>query len=356
MKLLIFENKGIDNLASGLLALSDYNSILILSCEQNNDKKEDLDSLLKKVKANVCGGIFPGLIANNKSLDFGYILLGTNENLIVDTYDNGETKFINRDGMKTAFMFIDGLAPRSEEMLEEVFDFYGYGLGYVGGGAGRLSFEKKYCIFTNEGMRENCTQIAFSSSSSGIGVSHGFKPIGPSLRVTSSSKNVIKTLNYKPAFDVYQEVLKEYSGIMVTKENFLNAANKHPFGISKLGGDFVVRDPLQSDGNTVSCIGDVPENSFVHILTAGLEDLLLAAENAVKICKENKGGDNNIRFVVDCVSRFLHMGENYQKELNILTKGQNSIGILSIGEIANRGSESVELYNKTCVVSEIKGK
>jgi hypothetical protein len=61
--------------------------------------------------------------------------------------------------------------------------------------------------------------------------------------------------------------------------------------------------------------------------------------------------------IVDCISRFLFLEEDFEKELiNIKTQfPQNSQfwGVLTLGEIANESKENIEFYNKTCVVGAL---
>jgi hypothetical protein len=252
-------------------------------------------------------------------------------------------------------IFSDGLSDKIESSLEKVFDFYGYEYNYIGGGAGRVSFETGGCIFSNKGVSEDSTQLVFKKSRVSIGVSHGYEPVGESLRVTKCDRNIIKSLNYNPAFEVYQKILKNSFNLDITDENFQEYAKNFPFGISRIGGDFVVRDPLHTIGTDVRCIGELREDSFVYIMNATVDSLLKAAETAVEKSQTAKTKNMNLRFIVDCVSRYLHMEEDYLEEIATLSDGaENSIGILSIGEIANDGDGIVELYNKTCVVAELE--
>jgi len=57
---------------------------------------------------------------------------------------------------------------------------------------------------------------------------------------------------------------------------------------------------------------------------------------------------------IDCISRVLFLGDNFQEEINaILQYNQNLVGALSLGEIANTSKEYLEFYNKTSVVAVI---
>lgn len=355
MKRVIIKEGTLDKLELELNNLSHYKSILILSCENNDEDNDRLDKILCAQKPTVFGGIFPGLITNEEVLREGYILVGSNERVVVDTHINLKGEFKDRSGMKTVLIFTDGLASNSEQMLESIFDEYGYSLNYLGGGAGHLSFERKPCIFTNIGARNNCTQLVFTKGESGIGVAHGFSPVGESLRVTSAEKNLITGIDYDSAFSVYKKTLQDHCGINVTEENFLDIAKSFPFGISKVGGEFVVRDPLFTKDGDICCIGEVPADSFVQILEGKPDELISAAREAVSSSELGASVGANARFVVDCVSRYLHMEDEYPKELKeLVSEKKVTIGILSIGEIANRGNHSIELYNKTCVVGEMK--
>ncbi|HEY8905633.1 MAG TPA: FIST C-terminal domain-containing protein, partial [Rhodoferax sp.] len=58
-------------------------------------------------------------------------------------------------------------------------------------------------------------------------------------------------------------------------------------------------------------------------------------------------------FFIDCISRVLFLGPDFPKEMVAVNTGQPLIGALTLGEIANNGSDFLEFFNKTAVVGLI---
>ena len=256
--------------------------------------------------------------------------------------------------IRTMLVLVDGLSTRISDLINEMFTIYGLDFNYIGGGAGSLSFQQKPCLFTNEGLIQDSAVLAMLTSDSGVGVGHGWTDVAGPFHVTQSRRNVIQTLDWKPAFEVYKEVVESHGGGHFTDDNFFDLAKSYPFGIIKLGSEKIVRDPMQKgpDGSLV-CVGEVPERSFVHILTGDVESLVGAAGTALKLGTDSLHNDSETRTLIlmDCISRVMFLGEQFSRELEAVCPDQSQlIGALTLGEIANSGQDYLEFYNKTSVV------
>jgi hypothetical protein len=101
------------------------------------------------------------------------------------------------------------------------------------------------------------------------------------------------------------------------------------------------------------CVGEVPVGSFVHILEGQAAQIVAASRTANARAADALAPSRTpqLRFVVDCISRTLFLGEGFSAELEALDDGRIPlIGVLTLGEIANSGRDFLELYNKTVVV------
>ncbi len=174
------------------------------------------------------------------------------------------------------------------------------------------------------------------------------------FRVTEAKSNVIQALDWEPAFQVYQRVVEEASGTAVTHENFFERAKGYPFGISRLGAEYIVRDPIvvNEDGSLV-CVGEVPIESYIDILTGSTKSLVAAARRARRLAGEAYTGSSAdpLTVFIDCISRVLYLQEDFDQELAaVYNSGDRMVGALTLGEIANSGRDYLEFYNKTSVV------
>jgi len=344
----------------------DAKSILILSCDENDYDVEEVNHILKSCSIPIIGGIFPQIIFQNKNYTQGTIVASIKDTLDVTLIENISEKSVNNFEeiieekvgemgfeTQTMFVFVDGLSKNINAVIMGLFENYGLSINYIGGGTGSLTFEQKPSVFTNNGLMQDCAVVATTTLKSSIGVKHGWEAISEPMNVTLSEANIIKEIGYKPAFEVYKEIVESASNRVFNDDNFFDIAKSYPLGIDKLSGDRVVRDPimLDEDKNLV-CVGDIATNSFISILNGTNESLVTAATQAKN---ETSMGEPNFTLFIDCISRVLFMDDEFSKELNaIYEEGDILIGALTLGEIANNKKYYLEFYNKTAVVAKIQ--
>ena len=370
MLIKVDRTKSINGLKSCLAeVLSDKNvkGVMILACDKNDYQAKEVDPILQGLNLPVFGGIFPEIIYGNEKLSTGVIVAGLLEEpdvtVIPDLSDDSADyeklidERLSADKFPvTMFVFVDGLSKRISALIEALFNIFGLEINYIGGGAGSLSFEQKPCLFTNEGLLMDSSLLVSTKIESGIGVKHGWEMIKGPFTVTESIRNKIISLDWKPAFDVYREIVEEHSGKKFTDDNFFDIAKSYPFGIHKLDTENIVRDPLmRGDGKSLICVGEVPENSIIDILNGNRDSLVTAAKDAVKTAEETFiSGKKSIKttLFIDCISRVLFLEEAFQNELEaVFDPDITMIGALTLGEIANSGKDYLEFYNKTAVVA-----
>ena len=139
------------------------------------------------------------------------------------------------------------------------------------------------------------------------------------------------------------------------KDKFFEIAKAFPFGIRKIDSEFIVRDPLFiGEESSLICVGEVEKGSYVDILTGNKNMLISAVKKATNTAlNEKKDGPVNFIFFIDCISRVLFLGDDFESEIREVHKYApdiHLIGALTIGEIANNGKDYLEFYNKTSVI------
>ncbi len=370
MEIFISEKGTIEELKLGLKKMdadSKVQSIFILACEKNGLTPHNTDELLKDSNKPLWGGIFPSIIHNYEILDCGIIILGLYQEAVLQTIENISnndiefetslgSKFDNETEIKTLAVLVDGASRRISSLIDSLFIVFGLDFNFIGGGAGSLSLNGKACVFTNDGLLKDCAIIAGIKAECGIGVKHGWESISGPFKITSSDLNVIKMIDFKPAFDVYKQIVDKHSGGELNHINFLDIAKAYPLGINKLGAEKVVRAPLSCKDTDLICVGEVPEGAFIDILHGNKLSLISAAKLASK--KSSFGiPKDDIEFVMlfDCVSRALFLGNDFKNELEAIKPNNITlIGALSVGEIANSKKDYLEFYNKTAVIGTFR--
>lgn len=346
---------------------AEVQSLLVLAADENDHTPGNTDPLLRSIGKPLFGGVFPALVSGREHLTRGTIVIGTKRPLratVVRGLSDASVPLapqiadaVSPDRSHALlFVFVDGFARRIAGLVRGLFEEFGVENNFIGGGAGSLSLQQKPCLFTNEGLLQDAALILQLEWPSGIGVSHGWEIISEPLKVTSAEHTTIKALNYEPAIDVYRRIVEPVAGRRVEREQFFDVAKGFPFGIRKLDSEVVVRDPLflTPDGELV-CVGEVPEGAFVHILRGEASRLVDAARTASDLAQRAfpTGRTPRFRFVIDCISRSLFLGDRFGEELAAIDDGLPMVGALSLGEIANSGREFLEFYNKTAVVGLI---
>lgn len=346
----------------------DVAGLLVLTCDANGYSPDSLDPLLRARSLPLIGAVFPELLIGNKRIIYGSIVIGLKSSVrtfniagLSDEaadYDELISQAMPELGSaRTALVFVDGLSRRISSLLDGLFDNFGLEVNYLGGGAGSLSLERKPCLLTNQGMLEDAALIALFDQASGVGVQHGWNPLADSFKATECDQNRIVSLDWQPAYEVYKRIVETQPGVILDPDNFYATAQSFPFGLRKLDAEMVVRDPISVGNNgEIVCVGEVPVNSYLHVLTSDVPTLVDAASQVLPIALRRYPGSaaNAPALLFDCISRALFMGARFQEELDVFDQSERTIiGALTIGEIANNGRSYLELFNKTAVVGVI---
>ncbi|NLX12912.1 MAG: histidine kinase [Phycisphaerales bacterium] len=356
--------EALHRLLKEVTGLPEVQSIMILACDENGFSPSQIDPILAEMQIPVFGGVFPEIIHEKEKLTRGCIVAGLTtraEVQIIPGLSDVSADYealIGKAGAsaatRTIIVFVDGLARRISAWVDALFNVFGLQVNYLGGGAGSLSFEQKPCLLTNEGLVQNCAVLAKLSLVSGVGVSHGWTEVAGPFQVTESDRNVIQTLDWAPAFEVYRKIVESHSAKTFTKDNFFEIAKCYPFGMVKLGSEKIVRDPLMvQGGDSLVCVGEVPRGSYVHILTGDVQSLVSAAERALILGEQYfpPTSGRKTTLLIDCISRVLFLQDEFRRELEAVQRPNTSlIGALTLGEIANSCEEYLEFHNKTVVV------
>ena len=339
-------------------------SVLMLACDENRFTPETLDPVLRGMEVPVFGGVFPQIVYETDCLSRGCIVAGLSHEADVHVIrglsdETADFEAILEDhpvrpDVQTLFVFVDGLSTRLSALIDGLFNIVGMEHRYIGGGAGSLSFVQKPCLLTRDGMVQDGAVFAAVNAECSVGVSHGWTEIGGPFQVTESCRNVIRTLDWRPAFRVYRDVVEGHSGQFFTEQNFFDLSKRYPFGISRLDAETVVRDPLRTDPDgSLVCVGEVPQECYVHILTGNTNSLVQAAREAMETGTQafRRKPEFGTTLFIDCISRALFLEDQFAQELEAVhNRPMPLIGALTLGEIANNGQTYLEFYNKTSVV------
>jgi hypothetical protein len=173
----------------------------------------------------------------------------------------------------------------------------------------------------------------------GIGVKHGWKPLGKPRLVTKSEDNTVYEINNKSATNLYEEYFA--SNLAKLKKDTRRIAVFYPIGILLPGTrEYLLRSIVSFEDNGALIFhGNVPETSTVRLMIATKESCLEATREAALEAKNNLAA-KEVKFVLvfSAVSRYNLLARAREEELKIIQEvfGKNIplAGMLSYGEQA----------------------
>lgn len=258
---------------------------------------------------------------------------------------------------RTIVLFSDALDGNVAEVVRGASREAGAGTLWAGGGAGDHLDRRRPAQFAGgRALRDHVVAVAIRSPKrAGVGVAHGWVPVGKPRMVTRARGDTVEELDYRSAFDVYRETAAEL-GFTVTAESLPSFAMAHPLGIPQADGEHVIRDPLSFDPVTgaLRCVGEVPDGCLVRMMSGDCDALLSSAQAAANCARDDVGAQPGGALVFDCVSRFAMLGDRYDDEVAQFRRGIGDgvplLGCLTFGEIGVLGKGMPQFHNKTAVV------
>ena len=246
---------------------------------------------------------------------------------------------------------MDGFSLNTTSFLESLFEITSLHTNIIGGGAGHFKDPQKPMIFNNDGFHENAAFIVGLSAPLNIAVSHGWQVVDGPFIVTQSEGKTLQGVDFKPALEVYKEIVEKDSGESFTNETQAELFKRYPLGIVKYNNEPILRDPIGlNENNELILAGELPQNSVITLLKSHQESLM---EATLKASVEATSSQNDIMMMFECISRLEYLNGLSANQLQHITEHaqvRSIYGVVSIGEIANTGNHYINFLNKSCVM------
>lgn len=204
-------------------------------------------------------------------------------------------------------LLADGLCGDQMEVVRGAYEVAGASVPLVGGCAGDdLAMRSTSQIFGARVLHQAVVAAAIGSDSPiGIGVSHGWQAVGEPMLVTASSGVSVKSLDDRPALDVYLETLKAPPEASASPEAFAAFAATHPLGIprrDRIEIRYVAGADLET--RTLTCIAGLPQGGMTMFMQGDRESVQEATRNACReACNGLAGAEPIGMLLFDCVAR-----------------------------------------------------
>ncbi|MDD3078983.1 MAG: FIST C-terminal domain-containing protein [Paludibacter sp.] len=342
-----------------------FQSIIILMAENSDCMDEEIQHAIKNSSKTILGGVFPQIIFESELKDTGVVLIPVENKIDVYEFDLNysiiecyETMCGHIPGYseenKTLYVFLDARGKRKDEFIECLFNYFGISVKYLGGACGSKSFRSIPCVISNKGINSNVALFGISQRSVSFAIANGWKSISSTLKITEAVDNTVVTINLKPAYPVYKNVIREITGRKDIDKEFFRTYKSNPFGILKIDGDYTIREVVDVNDDVLICSDRINSGEYVSVMQATKEDLWNAAREAMEMARspfEDFKTEDYCTFCINCVARALYLGDDFNQELNIIGSGTKVFGMLSLGEIANRGDHFLDIYNNTVAIA-----
>ena len=250
-----------------------------------------------------------------------------------------------------ALIFPDGLTENSSELLRGIKDVVGLSFPIFGGSsADNLRFHRTFQYFNGQLLSNSLVGAIFSGENLfGIGLRHGWKPLGRPHQITEAKGNIIHKIEGKPAVRIYEEYFGK------TREqiarDLIRISIYYPLGINVPGeAEYLLRNALRidADGGLV-CQGDAAQGQDVRLMMGKKEWTLEAASQAAEEAKNALGG-KAIRgaLVFESISRHKLLGRLTDRELLRIKEVLGDVPLLGIATFGEQAPlKSLEHYGET---------
>ncbi len=270
-------------------------------------------------------------------------------------------------GKLDAFIMLpDVLVGNGADTVRGVLDSLGEHFPVVGGASGDdFAFKKTYQYLNDKIYSGSVVGLGLVGNfKMGIGVKHGWIPVGVPAIVTKSSGAVIHEIDGKPAIKIYEDYFGEEEAKVLHTEALARLAITYPLGMKVAGSDeFLIRDPITvDDKGAITCAAEIPEGSEIRLMIGSREEAIkvakIAAESAVA---QLDGSEPKAVIIFNCIARNKLFGDRSGEEITAIQEAIGHtvplIGFYTYGEQAPLGGEvrNIEkcnsaFHNETVVI------
>lgn len=270
--------------------------------------------------------------------------------------------------LKAFVMFPDVLTGNGADAVRGVLDVLGEHFPVVGGAPGDdFMFKKTHEYRDGEVASGAIAGVGLTGKfSMGVGVRHGWIPIGLPMKVTKSEGAVLHELDHKPAISIYEDYFGEKANEL-REEALARMAITYPLGLKvpEYKEEYLIRDPITVDEKgAITCAAEIPEGSEVRLMIGSKEKAIEAAQYAATHLMNNFKENNTTPKLVlmfNCIAREKLFAQKANDEIravmDIIGPSVPLLGFYTYGEQAPLDGETREpskinprFYNETVVL------
>ncbi len=270
------------------------------------------------------------------------------------------------DPLKAFMMIPDVLVGNGADIVRGVLDSLGVHFPVVGGASGDdFAFKKTYQYMNDKVYSGSVVGLGLAGNFKiGIGVKHGWIPVGAPMKVTKSAGAVVHEINGAPAVKIYEDYFGEEEAKVLRTEALAKLAITYPLGMKVSGSDeLLIRDPITVDENgSITCAAEIPEGAEIRLMVGSREEAVKVAKIAAEEAVSQLGGSTPKAVIIfNCIARNKLFGDKSGDEIRAIQEAVGKqvplIGFYTYGEQAPLGGEvrNIEqcnsaFHNETVVI------
>jgi hypothetical protein len=241
----------------------------------------------------------------------------------------------------------DGPAERQPDVVRGAYSVAGAGVPLVGGVGGHpIHGGRASLIYGATVLTDAVIGVAIGSDAPiGVGVRHGWRPVGDPMLVTRALPDRVLELDGRPAAEVYRERLRARRPVDVTLA--------HPLGMQRRQGEAHVRGVADDDAADGSLDAAIPAGAVVWLMEADRAAVQGATDAACREALDALGSERARALVVfDCNARLEFLGDAAADDAARILRcaGDATLaGLYTWGEIA-RTRGTAGFHQQTIVV------
>ncbi len=228
-------------------------------------------------------------------------------------------KGVHRD---LGIVFSNGLAEDNLDFISGLQEKLGRSFPLVGASnSGNNTDNQKTALYFNNEIINNagCGILWGGKLSFGLGLRHGWQPLGKPHKITKSRGNIVNEIDAKEAANLYKEYFAK--NIPRLRQELKRLSAFYPLGIHLPGEkEYLLRSlsEIKDDGSLVFA-GDIPEGSIVRLMISSKESCLMSTRQAAEMAKKSMG-NQEIKFalVFNSIARWQLLGRQADKEPDII--------------------------------------
>ncbi len=238
-----------------------------------------------------------------------------------------------------SLFFIDGLLQDNVGFIAGLQEKLGRSFPLIGATASdNFVFKKTDVYYNHEVFSDGASGMLWGGKLRyGLGIKHGWKPLGKPLKITQATGNIVYEIDHRPAAQVYGKYLSK--SVSELTQEIRHITTFYPVGIYLPGEDeYLLRNILAVKSNALIFQSNVPQDSTIRLMIGSKDACLTAASQAAEEAKKGLAGQTpSVVFVFNSTSRYLLLKRRAKQELEVIKehfKNVPLVGIYTYGQEA----------------------